>query len=38
MSDAAGRFSEASAAAGLAPDVRRFPEGTRTADDAARAI
>ena len=38
MSDAAGRFSEAAAAAGLAPDVRRFPEGTRTADDAARAI
>ena len=38
MSDAAGRFSEAAAADGLAPDVRRFPEGTRTADDAARAI
>ena len=38
MSDGAGRFSEAAAAAGLAPDVRRFPEGTRTADDAARAI
>jgi len=38
VSDAAGRFSEAAAAAGLAPDVRRFPEGTRTADDAARAI
>ncbi|MDP9300002.1 MAG: YbaK/EbsC family protein [Actinomycetota bacterium] len=38
MSDAAGRFVEAAAAAGLVPDVRRFPEGTRTADDAARAI
>jgi prolyl-tRNA editing enzyme YbaK/EbsC (Cys-tRNA(Pro) deacylase) len=38
MSDAADRFSDAAAAAGLAPDVRRFPEGTRTADDAARAI
>jgi len=38
VSDAAGRFSEAAAAAGLAPDVRRFPEGTRTAEDAARAI
>jgi prolyl-tRNA editing enzyme YbaK/EbsC (Cys-tRNA(Pro) deacylase) len=38
MSDVAGRFSQAAAAAGLAPDVRRFPEGTRTADDAARAI
>jgi len=38
VSDAAGRFAEAAAAAGLAPDVRRFPEGTRTADDAARAI
>jgi len=38
MSDAAGRFSEAAAAARIAPDVWRFPEGTRTADDAARAI
>ena len=38
MNDAAGRFSEGATAAGLAPDVRRFPEGTRTADDAARAI
>jgi prolyl-tRNA editing enzyme YbaK/EbsC (Cys-tRNA(Pro) deacylase) len=38
MSDAAGRFSEAAAAVGLPPDVRRFPEGTRTAEDAARAI
>jgi prolyl-tRNA editing enzyme YbaK/EbsC (Cys-tRNA(Pro) deacylase) len=38
VSDAAGRFAEAAAAAGLAPDVRRFPEGTRMPDDAARAI
>jgi len=38
VSDAAGRFAEAAAAGGLAPDVRRFPEGTRTADDAARAV
>jgi prolyl-tRNA editing enzyme YbaK/EbsC (Cys-tRNA(Pro) deacylase) len=38
VSEAARRFSEAAAAAGLALDVRRFPEGTRTADDAARAI
>jgi prolyl-tRNA editing enzyme YbaK/EbsC (Cys-tRNA(Pro) deacylase) len=38
VSDAAGRFADAAAAAGLAPDVRRFPEGTRTAEDAARAI
>jgi len=38
VSDAAARFAEAAAAAGLAPDVRRFPEGTRTADDAAGAI
>ena len=38
MSDATARFAEAAAAAGLAPDVRRFPEGTRTADDAAGAI
>ena len=38
MSDAAGRFADAAAAVGLAPDVRRFPEGTRTADDATRAI
>ena len=35
---AADRFREAAGRAGLTPDVRRFPEGTRTADDAARAI
>lgn len=32
------RVIAAAAAAGLAIEVRRFPEGTRTADDAARAI
>ena len=38
MSGAADRFREAAVRAGLDPDVRRFPEGTRTAVDAARAI
>lgn len=32
------RFVEAAKMHGLEPDVRRFPEGTKTADDAARAI
>jgi Cys-tRNA(Pro) deacylase len=32
------RVVEAAAARGLAIDVRRFPEGTRTAADAARAV
>ena len=32
------RVIDAAAAAGLAIEVQRFPEGTRTADDAARAI
>lgn len=32
------RVSAAARAAGLEIDVRRFPEGTRTAEDAARAI
>jgi len=32
------RVSAAARAAGLEISVRRFPEGTRTADDAARAI
>ena len=32
------RVAEAARAAGLAIEVREFPEGTRTADDAARAI
>ena len=38
MSGAIDRFMEAARAEGLDPDVRRFPEGTKTADDAARAI
>ncbi|GGI06158.1 YbaK/EbsC family protein [Egicoccus halophilus] len=32
------RFTQAAAAHGLAPDVREFPQGTRTAADAAAAI
>jgi prolyl-tRNA editing enzyme YbaK/EbsC (Cys-tRNA(Pro) deacylase) len=32
------RVTEAAQRAGLSISVRRFPEGTRTADDAARAI
>jgi prolyl-tRNA editing enzyme YbaK/EbsC (Cys-tRNA(Pro) deacylase) len=32
------RFTEASRAKGIEPRVRRFPEGTKTAADAARAI
>jgi Cys-tRNA(Pro) deacylase len=38
VSGAADRFLEAAARAGLRVDVRHFPEGTRTAEDAARAI
>ena len=38
MSGAVDRFTEAARAAGLTPDVRRFPEGTKTAQDAATAI
>lgn len=38
MSGAIDRFLEAARAAGIEPDVRRFPEGTKTANDAARAI
>ena len=38
MSGAVDRFLEAARVEGLDPDVRRFPEGTKTADDAARAI
>ncbi|HUP86092.1 MAG TPA: YbaK/EbsC family protein [Acidimicrobiales bacterium] len=34
----AQRVVEAAAALGFAMDVREFPDGTRTADDAARAI
>ncbi len=32
------RFVGAARALGIAPDVRRFPDGTKTAEDAARAI
>jgi prolyl-tRNA editing enzyme YbaK/EbsC (Cys-tRNA(Pro) deacylase) len=32
------RFMEAARAQGLHPEVRRFPQGTKTAEDAARAI
>jgi prolyl-tRNA editing enzyme YbaK/EbsC (Cys-tRNA(Pro) deacylase) len=38
MSSAIERFSEGARALGLHPDVRRFPEGTKTAEAAARAI
>jgi Cys-tRNA(Pro) deacylase len=38
VTGAVDRFLEAARAAGLEPDVRRFPEGTRTAQDAAAAI
>jgi prolyl-tRNA editing enzyme YbaK/EbsC (Cys-tRNA(Pro) deacylase) len=32
------RFEQAAAGLGLSPEVRRFPQGTRTASDAAAAI
>lgn len=38
MSSALDRFVDAARALGLDPAVRRFPQGTKTADDAARAI
>jgi prolyl-tRNA editing enzyme YbaK/EbsC (Cys-tRNA(Pro) deacylase) len=38
MSSAVDRFSEGARALGLHPEVRRFPEGTKTAEAAARAI
>ena len=38
MSGALDRFVTAAGALGVAPRVRRFPEGTKTAGDAARAI
>jgi prolyl-tRNA editing enzyme YbaK/EbsC (Cys-tRNA(Pro) deacylase) len=38
VSAGADRFAAAAAALGLRPDVSRFPEGTKTAQDAARAI
>ena len=38
MAGAVERFEEAARAAGLSLEIRRFPSGTRTAIDAARAI
>ena len=38
LSSSSQRVAEAARAAGLAIEVREFPEGTRTAEDAARAI
>jgi prolyl-tRNA editing enzyme YbaK/EbsC (Cys-tRNA(Pro) deacylase) len=38
MAGALDRFAVAASGHGLEPDVRRFPEGTKTAEDAARAI
>jgi prolyl-tRNA editing enzyme YbaK/EbsC (Cys-tRNA(Pro) deacylase) len=38
VSKAIDRFTEAARAQGLHPEVRRFPQGTKTAEDAARAI
>ncbi|HVF08973.1 MAG TPA: YbaK/EbsC family protein [Actinomycetota bacterium] len=38
MTNAIDRFTAAAEALGLHPHVRRFPEGTKTAADAARAI
>lgn len=38
MSRSIRRFEEAARGAGLRIEVRRFPEGTKTAEDAARAI
>jgi prolyl-tRNA editing enzyme YbaK/EbsC (Cys-tRNA(Pro) deacylase) len=38
VSDALDRFLEAARAVGVDPAVQRFPEGTKTAEDAARAV
>ena len=38
MSGGLDRFLEAARALGMEPEVRTFPEGTKTAQDAARAI
>ncbi len=38
MTNAVDRFLAAAEAAGLTAEVRRFPAGTRTAPDAARAV
>jgi prolyl-tRNA editing enzyme YbaK/EbsC (Cys-tRNA(Pro) deacylase) len=37
-SKAVGRFLHEARAAGLSPEVTEFPQGTKTAEDAARAI
>lgn len=38
MSGAIDRFTEAARVAGVPVEVHRFPEGTKTAEDAARAV
>jgi prolyl-tRNA editing enzyme YbaK/EbsC (Cys-tRNA(Pro) deacylase) len=38
VSGALDRFLDAARALGLQPETRRFPQGTKTAEDAARAI
>jgi prolyl-tRNA editing enzyme YbaK/EbsC (Cys-tRNA(Pro) deacylase) len=38
VSKAADRFREVAGAMGFSPEVKEFPQGTRTAADAARAI
>jgi prolyl-tRNA editing enzyme YbaK/EbsC (Cys-tRNA(Pro) deacylase) len=38
VSGAIDRFTQAAQERGLTPEIRRFPEGTKTAPDAARAI
>jgi Cys-tRNA(Pro) deacylase len=38
MTGALERFVEAARAHGLDPEIHRFPQGTKTAEDAARAI
>lgn len=38
MAGAVDRFVQAARSAGVEPDVRRFPEGTKTAEAAARAV
>ena len=38
MSKAIDRFLEAARVLGHPVEVRRFPEGTKTAEDAARAV
>ena len=38
MANAIERFEAAARAAGLAAEIRRFPQGTKTAADAARAV